>query len=115
VFQPWIRGAADQPVAVPTSYRVKLRIVPYLITPTSVADEQKRRALLGTTDRGAVLRFDFMELYNLGYGAPVSCSSSNYNLIDSRVLTVMLPAAPGSGCWQAGAGRESDPSPHWPS
>jgi hypothetical protein len=87
VFQPWIRGAADQPVAVPTSYRVKLRIVPYLITPTSVADEQKRRALLGTTDRGAVLRFDFMELYNLGYGAPVSCSSSNYNLIDSRVLT----------------------------
>jgi hypothetical protein len=32
-----------------------------------------------------------------------------------KLLTVMLSAAPGSGCWQAGAGRESDPSPHWPS
>ena len=31
------------------------------------------------------------------------------------VFAVMLGCGAWSGCWQAGAGRESDPSPRWPS
>ena len=30
------------------------------------------------------------------------------------VLAVMLGCGAWSGCWQADAGRESDPSPRWP-
>ncbi len=84
---PWLRGASGQPASLQRSYRMGLNIVPYLITPATVADEQKRRAFLRTTDRGAALRFELIELYSIVNQEAVSCSSANYDLIDSNVLT----------------------------
>jgi hypothetical protein len=84
---PWQRSASGTPVSLQRSYRLKLKIVPYLITSSTVPDEQKRRALLQSTDTGAVLRFELVELYILVNQEPVSCSSSNYDLIDSKVLS----------------------------
>jgi hypothetical protein len=105
---PWLRGEADKRVSLQRGYVLRLKIVPYLITPMTLPSEEKRRALLQTTDRGAVLRFELVELYSLVNDEAVACSSRNYDRIDSGVLSglydslakqdpLVLPVAPLTG------------------
>jgi hypothetical protein len=83
---PWLRGGSGQPASLQRSYRVQLKIVPYLVTPSTVADAPKRHAMLGGADSGAALRFELAELFSLVNQAAVACSSPNYDIIDSNVL-----------------------------
>jgi hypothetical protein len=64
----------------PGEYKLELKIVPRLIT-TTVPDQQKRRALLGSSDTGAVLGFEFYKLYNTG--SEVTCSGNSSNPLQS--------------------------------
>jgi hypothetical protein len=88
-IRPWLRGsgATDAPVEFPgRSYILRLKLVPYLITPETIPDEAKRRAILGDTDAGAVLRTELYELWSNIHQEPVSCGSKNFDFIDSSVL-----------------------------
>jgi hypothetical protein len=69
-----------------------LKILSYLITPAIVPDKKKRQLLLGASDSGAMLRFDFFELFSSTYQQSVSCSSSKYDFIDARVLASVFEA-----------------------
>lgn len=80
---PWLLGANGTKAPLTYSYRLHLKIVPYLVTPSTVPDPQKRRNFLGNIDSGAALRFEFLELDG-GSSGLVSCS--NFNLIDAQVL-----------------------------
>ena len=87
-IRPWLRGGqnGDQMVDLNRTYSLRLRILPYLVNESTVPDETKRRALLRTTESGAVLRFELFELFSFINNAPVSCTSPNFDPIDSRVL-----------------------------
>ena len=87
---PWLKGANGVHARWTYSYLLRLKIVPYLVTPATVPDEKKRRDLLTSTDRGAVLRFDLFELH--GHGELTSCSSPNFNFVDAKVLTAVYQA-----------------------
>jgi hypothetical protein len=84
---PWLRGQSGNPASLQRSYRLTLKVVPYLVTPSTVADQQQRQAFLGGGDNGAALRFELVDLYSLVNQEAVSCSSANYDLVDSQVLT----------------------------
>src|SRR5207248_1306195 len=62
---PWLRGADGNPVSLQRSYRLTLKIVPYLVTATTIPDPQKRQAFIGVADNGAALRFELVDLYSL--------------------------------------------------
>jgi hypothetical protein len=83
---PWLRGSSGNPASLQRSYRLKLKVVPYLVTATTVPDVDRRQAFLGG-DNGAALRFELVDLYSLTNQESVSCSSANYDAIDSQVLT----------------------------
>jgi hypothetical protein len=87
---PWLRGAQGQQVSLQRSYRVDLRLTPYLLT--SADDAAKRRNLLGNDengqplDAGIAIRFDLVELHSLTYDQKVECSNPNFDLIDAKFL-----------------------------
>lgn len=87
---PWLKGANGIHARWTYSWLLQLKMVPYLVTPATVPDEKKRRDLLTTTDRGAVLRFDLFELH--GHGELTSCSSPNFNFVDAKVLAAVYQA-----------------------
>lgn len=87
---PWLRGTNGEHNRTTVSYTLRLKIVPYLVTTEKVPDEAKRRAILGNTDQGAFLRFDLHELR--ARGEAITCSTPDFNLIDSKVLGAVYKA-----------------------
>ncbi len=96
VIYPWLKGSGDSIVSLQRAYELKLKIVPYLITPNELSDESQRTALLcpnggncnGTS--GILLAFEFYELFSKTYQSSVVCGSSNYDLIDAQVLKAVF-------------------------
>ncbi|MEZ4828968.1 MAG: hypothetical protein R3C61_22180 [Bacteroidia bacterium] len=91
VISPWLRGNGDSTVSLQRSYELKLRIVPYLITPVTEPDSNRRRSLLCpngncTADNGILIQFAFYELFGRINQAPVFCGSAGYDMIDGQVL-----------------------------
>ncbi|MDX1905529.1 MAG: hypothetical protein SF053_00735 [Bacteroidia bacterium] len=92
VIEPWLKGAADTAVSLQRSYELRLRLVPYLITPQTMPDAAQRTALLCpaggtcTATSGVLIRFEFEELISRIHQAPVVCGSPQYDLIDGQVL-----------------------------
>jgi hypothetical protein len=81
---PWILGTNGEHARLTVSYGLRLKVVPYLVTADKVPDQAKRRALLGNADQGAVLRFELHEF--VGRGEVITCSTPDFNLVDSQVL-----------------------------
>ncbi|MEZ4772603.1 MAG: hypothetical protein R3D00_05415 [Bacteroidia bacterium] len=92
VISPWMRGNGDSLVSLQRSYELKLQLIPYLITPATEPDSNRRHALLCpngncTNNNGLLLRFAFYELFSRINQAPVACGAANYDMIDGQVLT----------------------------
>jgi hypothetical protein len=78
------------------TYTIRLKIVPYLITPTTTPGEITRRVLLGCGNydpacgtEGIVLGFELDGLTGGGARSadePVDCKSSSYDLIDQQIV-----------------------------
>jgi hypothetical protein len=89
---PWLRGAQGQHVSLQRSYRLDLKLTPYLLTSGTEPDAQKRHNLLGSDengrplDDGIAIRFDLVELHSLTYDQKVECSNSNFDPIDAKFL-----------------------------
>jgi hypothetical protein len=89
---PWLRGAQGQQVSLQRSYRVDLRLTPYLLTSDTESDASKRHDMLGKDeqgnplDAGVAIRFDLVELHSLTYDQKVECTNPNFDLIDKQIL-----------------------------
>ena len=89
---PWLRGAQGQHVSLQRSYRLDLKLTPYLLTPETEPDARKRHNLLGTDEKGhplddgIAIRFDLVELHSLTYDQKVECSNPNFDPIDAKFL-----------------------------
>ncbi len=97
-FSVWLKGQDGNKVFLPSrNYTLRLRFEPYLITPATIPDSTKRRAVLGCRDgdpdcgdSGVILALRFYELTGggaSGTNEPVDCKSSSYDYIDEKVLT----------------------------
>jgi hypothetical protein len=96
---PWLNSDPTDttpPSPLPHSYVLRLKFVPHLVTPATVADAARRQQLLCppggaacTADAGVLLTFEFYELFSNVHQQAVSCASSNYNLFDEQVLTTV--------------------------
>lgn len=49
-LEPWMRGQSGAPVGLQQSYRLRLRLVPSMVSPATVPDQARRRALLCSPD-----------------------------------------------------------------
>lgn len=105
---PWLRSEQTDPsdpsgqtmrlsrASVSTRpFTLRLRIVPHLITPATVADRATRAGILAcdpadTTCAGAALSFAFYELYDKGASKVVACNGSAQStppdLVSQQVL-----------------------------
>jgi hypothetical protein len=73
-LEPWLRGQSGTPASLQRFYRLRLKITPHLITPSTVSDQTRRKNLLcpptETTcaaEQGALLTFDVYEMYNISF------------------------------------------------
>lgn len=88
-LEPWLRGQSGQPASLQRTYRLDLKAIPHLITPTTVPDTARRKQLLCptnascTTDQGMLLTFDLFELYNVSFNRP-ACNTPD--MIDEKVV-----------------------------
>jgi hypothetical protein len=84
-ISPWLKGAPD----ILPDYGLRLEIVPYLITEATHSEEDSRRQILGTVQggpsTGAVVRFEFLDMYRLARDRKVSCSDEGFSPVDKRV------------------------------
>jgi hypothetical protein len=114
---PWLRKDDPDPAdatgntvklsKAPVSTRrfvLRLRLVPHLVTATTISDLARRRAILGCdpadqTCAGVVLGLTFHQLYDKGFSENVVCSptqrSPNYDLISAQVLQGALDTVNG--------------------
>jgi hypothetical protein len=99
-FTPWLRGAQGAQVSLQRSYRLTLRVTPFLLTPDTEPNVSKRSIMLGKDENGQPLndgiaiRFDLVELRSLSYDQKVECkpdakgfsTNPNFDEIDKRIL-----------------------------
>ena len=89
---PWLRGAQGQQVSLQRSYRLDLKLTPFLLTPDTEPNDALRHDMLGKDengqplDDGIAIRFDLVELHSLTYDEAVKCPSPNFDLIDKNIL-----------------------------
>jgi hypothetical protein len=101
-IEPWLKGASGKPASLQRYYTLTLKIVPHLITAQSIPDSTRRKELLRCGndpkcgESGVLLVFDFYELYSKSFSRKVECPSSDYDLIDARVLTGIYESLYGS-------------------
>lgn len=98
-FSVWLKSQQGGKIYLPSrNYTLRLRFVPYLITPANFPDSARRRAVLGCKngdpdcgDSGVILALRFYELaggWIRSPTEPVDCNSSTrYDFIDEQVLT----------------------------
>jgi hypothetical protein len=83
-------------------FDLRLRLAPRLITPTTVPDPDRRRALLrcGTDPNcgrnGAIVPLELYELYDVTNGHTVACGGEEYDIVTQQVHQGVLDALYGT-------------------
>ncbi|WHZ28242.1 MAG: hypothetical protein OJF51_003040 [Nitrospira sp.] len=116
-MMPWLRkDELDQQDPAQNTYRLsqavvstrpftlRLRLIPHVISPQTVADLPERRRLLNCDSSdmdcsGVALQLGFYELYDKGFGENVVCNpgqrNRNYDMIAAQVLQGVLDSVNG--------------------
>ncbi|HWF62277.1 MAG TPA: hypothetical protein VN666_18480 [Nitrospira sp.] len=132
-MMPWLRKDELDPqdltqntyrlsqVAVSTrSFTLRLRLIPHVIFPQTVADLMERRRFLNcdssdTDCTGVALQLGFYELYDKGFGENVVCNSGqrsrNYDMISAQVLQGVLDSVNGKIIPSASPGGQAKTIP----
>jgi hypothetical protein len=89
-FTPWRRGPQGQQLPLTRSYRLTLRLTPFLMTPEAEPDASKRQIMLGKDENGLPLndgiaiRFDLVELHSLSYDEKVECKPDSVTRLSTN-------------------------------
>jgi hypothetical protein len=92
-FSAWFTDGTKKTMLPDRTYTARLRMVPYLTAPSTVASPDERRALLGCAagaacDTGVVAEAQFDALLGGPHAAantPISCTTPGYDVVDDKV------------------------------